>query len=186
MIIDIIFVTIGLVGFVVGYRKGVIGIILSGFSVLIGFVLAVQYTGEMSLLLQDFFRINNNVLMPIVAFFFTFFVAMMGIRIAGQFSKSFFKSAGNFNKIAGGLLVGLIGLFLYSGIIWFLMVGEVIKPYSEAERQLLIEAGDLRKVSRTLPYINMFLAQFDHFMISMAEMLAELSEEVKGVWSKSE
>ena len=172
MVIDGIFAVVAVIGFGIGYQFGVFRIILSGFSVLLALVVAVQYTAETSVLLQDFFRMKS-VLMPFIAFVFSFFVALLGIRLVGQLASGFFKSSDEVNKIAGGLLIGVIGLFLYSGVIWFLTVAEIINPETASD------ITNNPRASRTLPFINLFLNQFDVFMENIAIMFTELSSEIQ-------
>jgi uncharacterized membrane protein required for colicin V production len=169
MVLDILFFLIAAYCFLLGYRKGVIQVLLAGFSILIGLVVAVQYTSEMNVFLIEFFQ-QNNQLMPFISFFFTFFVAMVVIRIAAQLAEAIFKTfeLGAFNQIAGGFLAALAGLFLYSGILWFLIEADVLNEAARAK-------------SRTLPYVNIFLEQYDVFVQSISKMVEDLSKEMQNV-----
>lgn len=169
MVLDILFFLIAAYCFLLGYRKGVIKVLLAGFSILLGLVLAVRYTAEMNVFLIEFFQ-QNNKLMPFISFFFTFFVAMVAIRIAAQLAEAIFKTfeLGAFNQIAGGFLAALAGLFLYSGILWFLLKADV-----------LTEAAQVK--SRTLPYVNIFLDQYDIFVQAISQMVDDLTREMQEV-----
>lgn len=225
MIIDIIFATVFAYGFVLGYRAGVVKILLTGFSILIGLFLAVKYTSDMNELIKEFFRLKGAFL-PIVSFFMAFIVSMLVIRLAAQLLEAFLKTMDldMFNQIAGGLVVASMLLILYSGIIWFLQKAEIISndievvdpvlgdkrnnsfrmvdpdktviirdmpdtlyiletlPNGEAE-----EYRYLRKTEResnyqnsvTIPFINLFLQQFDLFMFTMQSMGQNLQEEMQ-------
>lgn len=179
MVIDIIFFAVAAYGFMLGYRKGVIQIVLTTFSVFIGFLLTVQFTPNMLNFLKDFFRMDS-MMMPILAFVLTFIVSMVALRLLGQIGEAFFNSGnlGAFNQVAGGVLVSLFGLFLYSGVIWFLQKANIVEILTEQELQNLDPLTKNRKISRTLPYIQMFLFQFDTFVATSSQMVIDLYNEM--------
>ena len=157
MVIDILFFAVGAYGFMLGYRKGVIQMVLTTFSVFLGFLLTVQYTPNMLDFLRDFFRMDS-MMMPILAFVLTFILSMVVLRLLGQIGEAFFNSGnlGAFNHVAGGILIAVFGLFLYSGVIWFLQKANIIEVLTEQELQNLDPLTKNRKVSRTLPFIQIF------------------------------
>lgn len=179
MVIDILFFSIAAYGFSLGYRKGVIQLVLTTFSVFVGFLLTVQYTPNMLNFLRDFFRMDS-MMMPILAFVLTFILSMVALRLAGQIGEAFFNSGnlGAFNQVAGGVLIALLGLFLYSGVIWFLQKADIIEVLTEQELQNLDPLAQNRKISRTLPYIQMFLFQFDTFVATSSQMVVDLYNEM--------
>jgi len=132
MIIDFLFFAIAAYGFLLGFKAGVVKILLTGFSIFIGFVMAVRYTPEMNEILQDMFHIQSSFL-PFVSLILAFLVSMIVIRILAQFLEAFLKSMDldMFNQVAGGLLVSVVLLFLYSGMLWFLQKAEVISTKIE-------------------------------------------------------
>lgn len=225
MIIDIIFASVFAYGFVLGYRAGVVKILLTGFSVLIGLFLAVKYTSDMNELIKDFFRLKGTFL-PIVSFFMAFIASMLFIRLAAQILEAFLKTMDldMFNQIAGGLVVASMLLFLYSGIIWFLQKAEIISndievvdpklgdrrneniraidpdetviiqdmpdtlcifetlPNGESEEYRYLRKTEREsnyQTSKTVPFINLFLQQFDVFMFTMQNMSKNLKEEMQ-------
>ena len=179
MVIDILFFAIGAYGFILGYRKGVIQMVLTTFSVFVGFLLTVQYTPNMLDFLRDFFRMDS-MMMPVLAFLLTFIVSMVALRLLGQIGEVFFNSGnlGAFNQVAGGLLIAILGLFLYSGVIWFLQKANIIEVLTEQELQNLDPLTKNRKVSRTLPFIQIFLHQFDVFVQTSTQMVTDLYNEM--------
>ncbi len=226
MIIDILFVAILAYGFFLGYRAGIVKILLTFFSIFIGLFLAVQYTSEMNELIKDFFRLKGTFL-PIVSFFMTFVVSMLGLRLFAQLLEAILKSMDLdfFNQITGGVVVASILLFLYSGMLWFLQKAEIISndievidrilgdprdsyiraidpdntviiqdlpdtlcvletlPNAEAEDYRYLQKASSEKTSyqssRTIPFVNLFLEQFDVFMYTMQHMGENLKKEMK-------
>ena len=132
MIIDFLFFAIAAYGFFLGFKAGVVKILLTGFSIFIGFVLAVRFTPNMNSVLQDMFLIKSPFL-PFVALILTFLIAMLAIRILAQLLEAFLKSMDldMFNNVAGGLLVSAVLLFLYSGMLWFFQKADVISTKIE-------------------------------------------------------
>ena len=132
MIIDFLFFAIAAYGFLLGFKAGVLKILLTGFSIFIGFVLAVRYTPEMNEILEDMFHIKSSFL-PFISLILSFLVSMIIIRVLAQLLEAFLKSMelDMFNQVAGGLLVSVVLLFLYSGILWFLQKAEVISTKIE-------------------------------------------------------
>ncbi len=179
MVIDILFFAVGAYGFMLGYRKGVIQMVLTTFSVFLGFLLTVQYTPNMLDFLRDFFRMDS-MMMPILAFVLTFILSMVVLRLLGQIGEAFFNSGnlGAFNHVAGGILIAVFGLFLYSGVIWFLQKANIIEVLTEQELQNLDPLTKNRKVSRTLPFIQIFLHQFDVFVQTSTQMVTDLYNEM--------
>ncbi|MGB0861323.1 MAG: CvpA family protein [Saprospiraceae bacterium] len=179
MVIDILFFAVGAYGFMLGYRKGVIQMVLTTFSVFLGFLLTVQYTPNMLDFLRDFFRMDS-MMMPILAFVLTFILSMVVLRLLGQIGEAFFNSGnlGAFNHVAGGILIAVFGLFLYSGVIWFLQKANIIEVLTEQELQNLDPLTKNRKVSRTLPFIQIFLHQFDVFVLTSTQMVTDLYNEM--------
>lgn len=132
MIIDFLFFAIAAYGFLLGFKAGVVKILLTGFSIFIGFVMAVRFTPNMNSFLQDMFLIQSSFL-PFFSLILAFFVSMLVIRLLAQFLEAFLKSMDldMFNQVAGGLLVSTVLLFLYSGMLWFLQKAEVISTKIE-------------------------------------------------------
>ncbi len=132
MIIDFLFFAIAAYGFFLGFKAGVVKILLTGFSIFIGFILAIRFTPDMNSFLQDMFLIKSPFL-PFVSLILAFLASMIAIRVLAQFLEAFLKSMDLdlFNNVAGGLLVSAVLLFLYSGMLWFLQKAEVISTKIE-------------------------------------------------------
>lgn len=127
MIIDIVFTIVAFVGFVLGFKAGVMKVLLVGFSLLIALILTLTFTPDTNQILKDFFRMNSTI-MPFLAFILTFVLSIGFVKLMGEFLEAFLRSLelDLFNQVAGGLIVGLTGLFLYSGILWFLQKADII------------------------------------------------------------
>ena len=186
MIIDILFAAIAGISFMVGYRKGVIKLILTVFSAFIGFLLTVRFTPNMNQLLEDFFD-NDSLMMPILSFVLTFIVAMVFIRIAAQIAEAFFKSSslGEFNQIAGGVLLAILGLVLYSGVIWFLVVADIVETLTvEEQNTIALIEKDFSK--ETPPEANFLTIQLTDDELLMYDLTVEEYEELKKGAGKTE
>ena len=165
MSIDLVFMAVAAAGFYTGFQRGFIKAIFLVFSFLVGFMVAVQYTPAMNLFLIDFFKMDSF-LMPFLAFVLTFILGMLGLRIFITLGEGFLKSMNltEIDRYGGGLLFALFALFLYSGIIWFLDISELI-------------SDDTKSESMFYPAIEQFLAQFD---IAAKALI----EGINGLWRR--
>lgn len=119
MILDIITLVVVGYGFYIGFSRGIIKTVLYIISLFIGFIAAVKFAPSTTDLLTRIFQ-NSSPFMYWVGFLLCLIVTILLIRMFAKFLESVLKSAQiNFiNKLAGGVLLGLVVALLFSQVIW--------------------------------------------------------------------
>lgn len=183
MVIDLFFLGIGLIGFLLGYREGVVKPIIRVATVGVAIVLSLRIAPAVTENLRTFF-VSDEGIIPFLGLLISVMISVVFIQVAGRVLHNFLISGGldAFNQFLGGVVVALGLLFLYSGVIWFLMKADVIRTYSLAELEQLDAVTRQRADSRTLPYIQMFLYQFDLFIAELTASFNMLGAELRALF----
>ena len=116
MWIDIVFALVAAYGFYWGYSRGIIGAVVSIAAVVLGFVLAVRFSAEVTDLLADLFNTPPTGAMPLVGFVVTFAMVLLALRLLVTTVERLLSTLRiNFlNKAAGGLAAALLAVFVLS------------------------------------------------------------------------
>ncbi len=114
MWIDIVFAIVVAYGFYWGYSRGIIGTVVSIAAVVLGFVLAVRFSAEVTDLLADLFHTTATGALPLLGFITTFVLVLLSLRLLVTTVERVLSALRiNFvNKAAGGLAAALIATFL--------------------------------------------------------------------------
>ena len=127
MIIDIAFGLTVVVGFLYGYSKGLIKTLFSILSILIAIIAAMKLS-PLTINAMDTLLPNAPRLAYIIGFLLTFILVIIIIRFIGNKIESLLKVVNlNFmNKIAGGSLIAVFFILIFSCVIWFLNEARLI------------------------------------------------------------
>ena len=119
MFIDIIAIILLIFGFYSGYKRGIIDALFDIMSIFIAVVAALKLAPITIRLLGSTLDWSEPVNF-VVGFVLTFFVIMLGIRLIGSQIEKVMKSLSiNFiNKFAGGALLSLVMVTIFSGALW--------------------------------------------------------------------
>ncbi len=114
MWIDIVFAAVVGYGFYWGYSRGIIGTVVSIAAVVVGFVLAVRFSAEVTDLLAELFGTTATGAMPLIGFVATFVLVLLSLRLVVTAAERLLSALRiNFlNKAAGGLAAALIATFV--------------------------------------------------------------------------
>lgn len=183
MVIDLFFIGIAIIGFLVGYRQGVVQPIIRVATVGGGIVLSLRIVPAVTDNLRTFF-VSDERIIPFLGLLLSVLISVVFIQVAGRLLHNFLISGGldAFNQFLGGVVVALGLLFLYSGVIWFLMKADIVRTYTVAELEALDAVARQRADSRTLPYIQLFLYQFDVFVAELTASFNMLWMELKALF----
>lgn len=120
MIIDIIFVVVALYGFWVGYSRGIIKTVMTILSILFGVMAAARFGPTVTDLLKDQLNTENS-FMFLAGIILTFILTMVLFRLIGSTLEGALESVNiNFiNQIAGGAVMAVIMIFVYSILLSF-------------------------------------------------------------------
>lgn len=141
MLIDLFFVLLTGYGFYTGFNRGIVKTLLYVLSLVIGFLIAVEFTPSATRLLQDLFDYQSP-LMALAGFLLCFGLTLFLIRMLADGIEKLLKTINiNFlNKFAGGMIVAAIFALAYSVLLWFAndagLIGQQTKKESYTYRYL--------------------------------------------------
>jgi membrane protein required for colicin V production len=133
MIIDLLFSICLILGFYHGYQKGVLYSAVSIFGVFIASLAAMKLTYVASVYLTQWFEIPQ-IILPFVSMLIIFLTVFLSLKLLAYILVRFLETIqlNSINKIAGGALWGMLGLFLLSTFVWLMDKGHIIKPELKA------------------------------------------------------
>ncbi|MBK8491132.1 MAG: CvpA family protein [Saprospirales bacterium] len=120
MVIDIIFLLAAIYGFYLGFTKGIIRTVFNVLSIFLGVLGAFKFAPAATKFLETAFG-SDNPLMFLAGFLMSFVVTMIFIRMIARGLEGVLKTANVnvLNQAAGGVLLSLVMVFLYSLLLWF-------------------------------------------------------------------
>lgn len=121
MILDIIFLLVVIGAFYAGFKQGIIYALISFVSIFIGVIAALNFSTFVGIYLIKNFNFPEFIL-PLLSYLVVFFVVIYSLKfVAFVMQKVLQKIALNgINKLAGGILFGLLGIFIFSVLFSFL------------------------------------------------------------------
>jgi membrane protein required for colicin V production len=137
MLLDLVISIITLLGFYMGYTRGLVRTIFDSLSLIIGIVAALKLSPFTIDILQEIFKISPAITF-LIGVVLTFVVIMGLIRLAGQKLEDLLKAASInvINKLLGGVLQALFFAYLLSLSFWLLnnlkLISEEAKSASTA------------------------------------------------------
>ena len=116
MWIDIAFAAVAAFAFYQGYRRGIIGTVVSIAAVVLGFLLAVRYSREVTEILANLFNTPPTGAMPLLGFVLTFALVLLAMRlIVGAVERVLAALRLTVvNRALGGLAAAVLATFLLS------------------------------------------------------------------------
>ena len=122
MLIDIIFAVFLLLALMRGYRQGLIIGLFSLLSIIIGLAAAMKWLGDSVNVSKEW--------LPLISFILVFFVVLLLIRLGAKAIESAVEVVllGWINKLAGILLYAVIGLLVFSVLLFYAEQMKLIQP----------------------------------------------------------
>ena len=120
MILDIIFGLVLLAAFYNGYTKGILYSVLSLVAIILGIILAMNFSTAASIWLHNSFNIPT-IIMPVLSFILIVVAVVAAVKLVAYLVEKFLKALMlNFiNKLAGGVLWSFIATLLFSILVFF-------------------------------------------------------------------
>ena len=142
MAIDIMFAVAVVVGFYMGFARGIIKTVFGIIALLFGLMAAFKFAPATTKFLETSFA-SNNPLMFLAGFLISFVVTMFLIRLFARGLEGALKTANInvINQLAGGTLFAGIMVIVFSTLLWF---GE----------QAHMVNDEVRTTSKTYPYLQ--------------------------------
>lgn len=121
MILDILLALFVVAAFYNGYSKGIIYSILSFVAIILGFVIAMNFSSVAAVWLYENFNVPS-VIMPVLSFVLVLLAVIGAIKLVAYLTEKILKAIMlNFvNKLAGGVVWSIIAILLFSMLLFFI------------------------------------------------------------------
>ncbi|MCB0509468.1 MAG: CvpA family protein [Chitinophagales bacterium] len=121
MILDVVFVLLLIASFYNGYTKGIIYSVLSLLAIVLGIIMAMNFSSLAAVWLHNNFNIPS-LIMPALSFILVLLAVIGAVKLVAILSEKFLKAIMlNFvNKLAGGLLWSLITVLIFSLLVYLI------------------------------------------------------------------
>ena len=129
MWIDIGFLAFLGFGFYIGWKRGIIKTFYAILSIIIAILLSFKLSPFLINILDNSLKLGSTISF-ILGFIIVFIAVVFVVRLIGKMFEKVLKAIKlNFmNKLAGGIIMSLGMVFMFSGILWFLDQTKVLAP----------------------------------------------------------
>ncbi len=170
MYIDVLVGIIALTSFYKGYTKGLVGAILSLVAVLVGSILSLKLAHTLAAYLQAQNIINNKFILPL-SFILIFVATIYIFKLIIKAIEGALKIAllGWVNKLVGGTVYALMGLFIVSALFWLASFVKLITPNAINESKTYVWVQPLAPkginlLSHVTPYCSNLVSQVSTYL----------------------
>ncbi|MBK7149908.1 MAG: CvpA family protein [Bacteroidetes bacterium] len=170
MIFDIVLLLFFGIGFYQGYKNGIIYSIFSLAGWLMGLIAALRFSYMMVHALKGITHMEPKTL-AIVSFVLMFLLVLLLLKLIAWFLEQVLKSFSlNLpNQIAGGILHGLIGLFVFTIFVWFLNRMDVFPKDLKRDSHAYEYVEDLaprviKATGKVVPLVRDTFERFDELL----------------------
>lgn len=142
MILDVLLGLFVVGAFYKGYSKGIIYSVLSLLAIVVGIIVAMNFSSVAAVWLYKNFNVPS-VIMPALSFILVLLAVIAAIKLVAYLTEKVLKAIMlNFvNKIAGGLVWGFIVVLLFSLLVYFIDQAGILTP-------------ELKSASVTYPFLQ--------------------------------
>lgn len=121
MILDVIFAIVIIAAFYNGFTKGIIYSVLSLLAIILGIVIAMNFSSVAAVWLHNNFNIPA-VIMPALSFILVLIAVVAAVKLMAIITEKFLKAIMlNFvNKLAGGILWSVISALIFSVLVYLI------------------------------------------------------------------
>ncbi len=168
MWLDILTGTILIIAILQGYRNGLIKAVISFFSLMIGLILAFQFSGWVATLLKEHTKITSHWL-PFISFLLILVLVLIILKfISGILQQTAeWLLLGWLNKLLGIVLYAFIYFTMLSAVVYFLQVLGVIQAAEMKEMHTYEYLQKwwpfcMEKMSILIPSIKSTIAAFSN------------------------
>jgi membrane protein required for colicin V production len=179
MTLDLIALTLTLLLFVRGYKKGVIVALFSVFAILLGITCALTFSAKLSnFLLEKGYA--SSALAPLISYAILFISMVWLVRLLAKFIEKLTSTIllGWINKSIGGLLYVAVSLVIYSSVLWLCnqahllspetLVGSLSYKYIEPIAPWVFD-----HIGEVIPFAKNTFADMRHFFEGINQQLPE-------------
>ena len=112
-----------------GFKKGLVHSIFALLALFCGVIGALKFSHLASVYVQEYLHVASQYL-PLVSFLLVFLLIVLIVRLISNLFEGFLKfiHLGLINKVVGGIFWGMLIIFLFSTVLWFLNQATLISP----------------------------------------------------------
>lgn len=171
MIIDIICGILILLAFFNGYKKGIIDAVLSIFAIVLGIIIALNFSTIVTSWLIENFNLPTFIL-PALSFILVIIVVILALKLVANLAEKILKTVMlNFvNKLAGGIVWSLLATVILSLLLFF------VNKTGIFTESLISESFALKTL---LPLAPTFLELISALIPKMKESFLQLNQQVQ-------
>lgn len=166
MAIDIMFGIMVLIGFYIGFSRGIIRTVFVVLSLVFGLMAGFKFAGPMTTFLKQSTG-QESPLMFAAGFLLSFAIVMILIRMIAKGLEGILQTAriNIINQIMGGMLTSFVMILLYSFLLWFAEQSHMIAP-------------ETKRASVTYVYVKEFPGQAQQVFVRIKPL-------IKDFWDQS-
>ncbi len=160
MILDVVFAIIVIAAFYNGYTKGIIYSVLSLIAIVLGIIVAMNFSSMAAIWLHNNFNIPS-VIMPALSFILVLVAVVAAVKLMAIVTEKFLKIIMlNFvNKLAGGILWSVISALIFSVLVFLVSKAGVFTEdltASSASYKYIMPLGPfaLNILQSTIPFLQ--------------------------------
>jgi len=169
MAIDIIGISLLLIFFIYGYRRGMIMAVFSLLASIAGIICALKLSHSLASYLDEK-GIISSPWGQIISYIILFLLVAAIVRLIGKALQSTFEAImlGFFNRLAGGFLYALLGALIWSTLLWLGSKSHIIssKEISESKTYSFfsgIAPWLVGQLGRFVPFAKDIFAQLSQY-----------------------
>jgi len=179
VILDIIALTIVVLLFIRGYRKGIIVALFAVLAVILGITCALALSARLSTWLLDKQWVSSA-LAPVISYLVLFIGVLLLVRLLARLIDKATDTIllGWINKSIGGLLYAFIGITVWSSLLWLFRFGHLLSPETIVRSRTYnyiqpVAPWVFEQVGRVLPFAKNVFAEMRHFFDGINAQLPE-------------
>lgn len=158
MTIDFIAITIAILLFVRGYKKGMIVALFSIVSIVLGLCCALALSTKLSVFLLDKGYVSSGIA-PLISYAILFIGVIWLVRFLAKLLDNLSNTIllGWANKGIGGIVYVAMGMLVYSTVLWMCNSAHLISP------ETIVHAKTYRYIEPIAPWVFEHIGQFIPF-----------------------
>ena len=179
MTLDLIAITLALLLFVHGYKKGIIVAACSVLAILLGITCALSLSAKLSVYLFDK-GFAGSAWAPLISYAVLFIGVVWIVRLLARFLEKTTSGVmlGWVNKSIGGILYVAIAMIIYSSVLWLCNSAHILSPETIVQSKTYPYLSQLAPwvfahVGEVIPFAKSSFADMRHFFEGINQQLPE-------------
>lgn len=173
MVLDVMFLLLIIFAIYTGFKQGIISSVLSFIGVFLGIIIALNFSTFAGIYLVKNFNFPE-IILPVLSFIVVLLIVIVSIRTVAFLAQKVLQviSINFVNKIAGGILYGVLAAFIFSVLFSF------IDNYG-----ILTES--LKTESEVYPFVSSFGPQIFKTASDLIPMFTDIYKETNEIFKSA-